>query len=50
MPPSLGIDFPVSVQLVALSVIAQAERVALPPHGELYRRVAISHDVTLRRD
>jgi hypothetical protein len=50
LPPSLGIDFPISVQLVALSVIAQADRVALPPHGELYRRVAISHDVTLRRN
>lgn len=50
IPPSLGIDFPISVQLVALSVIAQAERVPLPPHGELYRRVAISHDVTLRRN
>lgn len=50
MPPSLGIDFPISVQLVALSVIAQADRVPLPPHGELYRRVAISHDITLRRN
>ena len=50
MPPSLGIDFPISVQLVALSVIAEADRVPLPPHGELYRRVAVSHDVTLRRN
>lgn len=50
MPPSLGIDFPISVQLVALSIIAQADRVPLPPHGELYRRVAISRDVNLRRN
>ena len=50
MPPSLGIDFPISVQLVAVSVIAQADRVPLPPHGELYRRVAVSRDVNLRRN
>jgi hypothetical protein len=50
MPPPLGISFPVSVQLVALLVIAQADRIPLPPHGELYRRVAISRDVTLRRN
>jgi hypothetical protein len=50
MPPPLGIDFPIAVQLVALLVIAQADRVPLPPHGELYRRVAVSHDVILRRN
>lgn len=50
LPPSLGIDFPISVQLVALSIIAQADRVPLPPHGELYRRVAVSRDMTLRRN
>ncbi len=50
MPPSLGIDFPISVQVVALSIIAQADRVPLPPHGELYRRVAVSRDVNLRRN
>jgi len=50
MPPSLGIDFPISVQLVAVSIIAQADRVPLPPHGELYRRVAVSRDVNLRRN
>lgn len=49
LPPPLGIDFPVSVQLVAVSIVAQAERVELPPHGELYRRVAISRDLTRRR-
>ena len=49
MPPPLGIDFPVSVQLVAVSILAQADRVELPPHGELYRRVAISRDLTRRR-
>jgi hypothetical protein len=50
MPPALGVDFPISVQLVALSIIAQADRVPLPPHGELYRRVAVSRDVNLRRN
>jgi hypothetical protein len=50
MPPPLGIDFPISVQLVAVSIIAQADRVPLPPHGELYRRVAASRDVNLRRN
>jgi hypothetical protein len=50
MPPTLGIDFPISVQLVALSIIAQADRVPLPPHGELYRRIAVSRDVNLRRN
>jgi hypothetical protein len=49
MPPPFGIEFPVAVQLVALSIVAEADRVPLPPHGELYRRVAISRDVTLRR-
>jgi len=50
MPPPLGIDFPISVQIVAVSLIAQADRVPLPPHGELYRRVAVSRDVNLRRN
>jgi hypothetical protein len=49
MPPPLGIDFPISVQLVAVSILAQADRVELPPHGELYRRVAVSRDLTRRR-
>jgi hypothetical protein len=49
MPPPLGIDFPVTVQVVAVSVAALADRVELPPHGELYRRVAISRDLTRRR-
>lgn len=50
MPPSLGIDFPISVQVVALSIVAQADRVPLPPHDALYRRVAVSRDVNLRRE
>jgi hypothetical protein len=49
MPPPLGIDFPVSVQVVAVSIVAQADRVELPPHGELYRRVAVSRDLIRRR-
>jgi hypothetical protein len=49
MPPPFGIDFPVSVQLVAVSILAQVDRVELPPHGALYRHVAISRDLILRR-
>jgi hypothetical protein len=49
MPPPLGIDFPVSVQVVSVSIVAQADRVELPPHGELYRRVAVSRDLIRRR-
>lgn len=49
LPPPFGIDFSVSVQLVALSIVAESDRLPLPPHGELYRRVTISRDMTLRR-
>ena len=35
--------------LVAVSFLARADRVALAPRGEVFRRAAISHDVLFRR-
>lgn len=34
-----------SVQLFAVTLVAQTDRVVLPGHGELYRRSSSSHDV-----
>ena len=46
LPVPLEVRLPA---LVAVSFLAKSGRVALAPRGEVYRRVAISHDVLFRR-
>ena len=49
LPSPLGIEFTVDIRLLAVSIVAEVDRIGLPPHGELYRRSATSRDMTLRR-
>ncbi|MDF2692667.1 MAG: hypothetical protein K0S65_1050 [Labilithrix sp.] len=49
LPSPFGITFSADVQLFAVSIAAEVDRVELPPHGAFYRRVAIGRDVILRR-
>jgi len=49
LPAPLGIEFPVSIQLLSVSIIAEQDRVALAPHGQLYRHIATSRGIDLRR-
>jgi hypothetical protein len=49
LPAPFGVRFSADVQLFALSIVAERERIFLPPHGELYRQVAIGRDVIVRR-
>jgi hypothetical protein len=49
LPAPLGVSFSADVQLVAVSIAAELDRVELAPHGELYRRIAVAPDVMLRR-
>ena len=46
LPVPLEVRLPA---LVAVSFLAKADRVVLAPRGEVFRRVAISHDVLFRR-
>jgi hypothetical protein len=46
LPPPLEIRLPA---LVAASLIAQMDHVTRSPRGEIYRRVAVSRDVVMRR-
>jgi hypothetical protein len=46
LPVPLEVRLPA---LVAVSVLAKADRASLAPRGEVFRRVAISHDVLFRR-
>ncbi len=46
LPVPLEVRLPA---LVAVSFVARADRVALAPRGEVFRRTAISHDVLFRR-
>ncbi|MDB4935971.1 MAG: hypothetical protein JWP87_2943 [Labilithrix sp.] len=46
LPVPLEVRLPA---LVAVSFVARADRVDLPPRGEVYRRVSTSHDVLFRR-
>ena len=46
LPVPLEVRLPA---LVAVSFLAKADRVSLAPRGEVFRRVAISHDVLFRR-
>lgn len=46
LPAPLEVRLP---QLVAISILAQMDRVVLAPRGAIYRRVAISRDVLVRR-
>lgn len=46
LPSPLEIRLPA---LVAVSILARTERVALPPRGEVFRRTAITRDVVMRR-
>jgi hypothetical protein len=49
LPTLFGLRFSADVQLLAVSLAAEVDRVLLPPHGEFYRRVSTSRDITLRR-
>ena len=46
LPVTLEVRLPA---LVAVAFLAKADRASLAPRGEVFRRVAISHDVLFRR-
>ena len=49
LPPPFGLSFTTDVQVLALRIAAETDRIDIPPHQELYRRVAVSRDILVRR-
>ncbi|MBL8606683.1 MAG: hypothetical protein JNL38_05155 [Myxococcales bacterium] len=46
---SFGVSIPETVLLYSVKIVAKLDRIPLPPHGELYRRVAMSREFVVSR-